>query len=171
MNHRIRRLLLATGVAATAVATLAGVRATAAPTANNADTIVTTTGNTSLSGTGGQPTTIIQIDLPPGAYVLHASGDLVNMGPSDFTRCFIMVNGTQVAAVATLVGDASPLASFALTGGANDATGGNVTVALTCAHDNSNGATPYVDAFASLWAHETTGLSVLSQAHLDLRYG
>jgi hypothetical protein len=93
---------------------------------------------------------------------------LVNFGPSDYTRCNLVVNGTQVAAVSTIVGDpnasgsqgAAPyLSPFSLTGGANvPATGG--TGALQCWHDNSNGATPYVDGGATVWAHKTAGLKI-----------
>jgi len=74
------------------------------------DTVVTLTNNTSLSPTGGVPTTILSLSLPGSStgsvhYVLSSYGDLVNFSPSDYTRCAIQVNGNLVAAVATLVGD------------------------------------------------------------------
>lgn len=143
-----------------------------APVASKTDTIVTTTTNKHLSATGGVPTTIIRMNLPPGAYVLHASGDLANFGPSGFTRCQIVIAGTQIAAVSTLVGNpaaagaqgpAGLVSPFALTGGAVNVTGANVSAVLTCAHDTTNGATPYVDSSASLWAHKTTGLKTATQ--------
>ena len=125
------------------------------PTASKADTIVTTTTNESLSGTGGVPTTIASLNLPPGAFVLHASGDLVNFGPSDYTRCQVFVAGTQVAAVSTLVGNPSAsgaqgpaglLSPFALVGGAVNTTTSNELAVLRCSHDHTDGATPYVDS-------------------------
>ena len=79
-----------------------------ARSASKTDTIVTTTTNESLGATRGVPTTIASLNLPPGAFVLHASSDLVNFGPSDYTRCQIFVAGTQVAAVSTLVGNPAP---------------------------------------------------------------
>jgi len=141
------------------------------PTATKTDTIVTTTGIKSLSAEGGTRTTIIRINLPRGAYVLDASGDLVNFGPSDYTRCQISVAGTQVAAVSTLVGDpaasdaqgaAALVAPFALTGGVI-VTRANAQAILRCSHDDTNGATPYVDSNVSLWAHKTSALKTATQ--------
>lgn len=142
------------------------------PTASKTDTIVTTTTNVHLSATGGVLTTIATLNLPPGAFVLHASGNLVNFAPSDFTRCQIFVAGTRVAAVSTLVGNpglsgaagpAGLLSPFAMTGGAVNPTTSTVLAALRCSHDRTNGATPYVDANASLWAHKTTGLKLATE--------
>jgi hypothetical protein len=101
-------------------------------------------------------------------YVLAAQGDLVNFGPSDYARCNLVVNGTQVAAVSAIVGDPAPtgsqgpaayLSPFSLTGGVNvPATGG--TAVLRCWHDDTNGATPSVDTGASVWAHQTESLTI-----------
>jgi hypothetical protein len=163
-----------TAAAVTTVLLSAGAAYAAAagtPTASKTDTIVTTTTSKHLSATSGTLTTIIQMNLPPGAYVLQASGDLVNFSQSDFTRCQIAVAGTQVAGVSALVGNpalagakgaAGLLAPFSLTGGAVNVTGGNVSAQLRCWHDNT-GATPYVDPSASLWAHKTTGLKTATQ--------
>jgi hypothetical protein len=142
------------------------------PTASKTDTIVSTSANINLSATGGVETTIATLNLPPGAFVLHASGDVVNFGPSDFTRCQIVVASTQVAAVSTLVGDpaasgaqgpAGLLSPFALVGGAVNATTTTELAALRCEHDTTNGSTPLVDGGASLWAHKTTGLKLATE--------
>jgi hypothetical protein len=172
-RRRARAAILAT--AATAITGLVGggiaYAATAStPTASKTDTIVTTASNESLSATGQVKTTIASLNLPPGAYVLHASGDLVNFGPSDFTRCGIFVAGTNVAGVSTLVGNPSAsgaqgaaglLSSFALVGGAVNATTSNQLAVLACEHDDTNGARPYVDSSATLWAHKTGGLTLV----------
>jgi hypothetical protein len=132
---------------------------------------MTLSANKNLSNTGGVLTPILTVQLPASAkgrqYVLAAQGDLVNFGPSDYTRCQILVNGTQIAAVSTMVGSpttggnrgpASFLSPFSLTGGANvPAAGGTAT--LRCWHDTTNGATPYVDASTSIWAHQTGSLT------------
>lgn len=167
-----RTAVVAAAVTAALLSAGAAYAATAGtPVASKTDTIVTTTANTHLGAIGGVPTTIIRLNLPPGAYVLHASGDLVNFSPSDFTRCGITVAGTQVAAVSTLVGNpglagargpAGLLSPFALVGGANNATGTTETAVLRCSHDTT-GPTPYVDASASLWAHKTSGLKLATQ--------
>jgi hypothetical protein len=168
-----RTAVVAAAVTATVLSAGVAYAATAGtPVASKTDTIVTTTANRHLSATGGVPTTIIQMNLPPGAYVLHASGDLVNFSPSDFTRCQITVAGTQqVAAVSTLVGNpglagargpAGLLSPFALVGGANNATGTTEMAVLQCSHDTA-GPTPYVDSSASLWAHKTSGLKLATQ--------
>lgn len=142
------------------------------PTASKTDTIVTTAAGVSLSATGGVETTIATINLPPGAYVLHASGDLVNNGPSDYTRCQIQVGGTPVAGVSTLVGNPSTsgasgpadlLSPFALTGGTVNSTTTTVSATLRCWHDTTNGSTPYIDGDASLWAHKTSGLKLATE--------
>jgi hypothetical protein len=142
------------------------------PTAGRGDTIATTSANTNLSATGGVETTIATVALPTGSWVLHASGDVVNFGPSDFTRCQIVVGSTQIAAVSTLVGDptatgnqgpAGLLSTFALVGGAVNATTTTELAALRCEHDTTNGSTPYVDGGASLWAHKTTSLKLSTE--------
>jgi hypothetical protein len=65
-----------------------------------------------LSTAGGTETTILTLVLPglttaSMKYVPTASGDLVNFGPSDYTRCQIFLNTTQVGGVSTIVGDPS----------------------------------------------------------------
>ena len=163
------------GIAVTATLLSGGIAYAATsstPTASTTDTIVTTTLNEGLSATGGVPTTIATLNLPPGAYVLHASGDVVNFGPSDYTRCQIVVGSTQAATVATLVGNpakpgalepAGDLSGFALVGGAVNTTTSPVQAILRCSHDHTNGATPYVDSGASLWAHKTNGLKLATE--------
>jgi hypothetical protein len=170
---RLSRATIAAIVATAAMCTggIAYAANAGTPTASKTDTIVTTTTNEHLGATGGVPTTIITLNLPPGAFVLHASGDLVNFGPSDFTRCQIFVAGSQVAAVSALVGSptaagnqgpAGLLSPFALTSGAVNATTSTVQAVLSCEHDHT-GATPYVDSSASLWAHKTGGLKLARQ--------
>jgi hypothetical protein len=129
--------------------------------------------NKNLSPSGGAYTSILTVRLPGSSegtqYVFAAQGDLVNFGASDYTRCQIVVNGTQIAAVSTMVGSpsasgnrgpASYLSPFSLTGGAKVPASGS-TATLRCWHDTTNGATPYVDSNTSIWAHEagflTTG--------------
>ena len=166
------RQLTATAVVAV-VALIAGTAyaASTAVTTSSTDTVVTTKSNTNLATTGGTTTPILTLKFPATYggthYVLAAQGDLVNFGPSDYTRCNLLVNGAQVAAVSTIVGDptasgtwgpAAFLSTFSLTGGANVPAAGGTGV-LQCWHDSTDGATPYVDANASLWAHRTTSLA------------
>lgn len=139
--------------------------------ASATDTVVTlASANRSLSVTGGEMTPVLMLRLPDthkaSHYVLAAQGDLVNFGPSDYTRCNIVVNDHQVAAVSTIVGDPSApgtegpaafVSPFALTGGVTVPKTG-ATAVLQCWHDNTFGATPYVDTNASLWAHRTASL-------------
>jgi hypothetical protein len=120
-------------------------------------------------------TPILTLTFPASSsathYVLAAQGDIVNFGASDYTRCNLPVNGTQIGAVSTIVGN--PTASgaqgpaafqspFSLTGAVNvPATGG--TGVLQCWHDHTNGATPYVDGDASVWAHRTASLKTATE--------
>lgn len=57
------------------------------------------------------------------------------------------------------MGPAAFLSTFAMAGGVTVPRGG-ATAVLQCWHDNTFGATPYVDANASLWAHRTASLHV-----------
>jgi len=50
-------------------------------------------------------TAIIQLNLPPTSYVLHASGDLVNLGILRLDPMPDRGGRTHVAGVSTLVGD------------------------------------------------------------------
>jgi hypothetical protein len=140
-------------------------------TATKTDTVVTSSSNTNLPTTGGSWATVITLQLPASSsgthYVFAAQGDLVNFGPSDYTRCQVVVDGTQAAAVATIVGSPSqpgtmgpaPFVSpYSLTGGANVPASGGSAI-LRCEHDDSNGSAPYVDP-SSLWAHKTGSLLI-----------
>lgn len=136
------------------------------------DTVVTVSHNVTLSDTGGTKTPVATLTFPKTSavthYVLTGDGDAVNFGPSDYTRCQLMVNGTQVGAVSTIIG--SPTASgnegpagwitpFSLAGAATVPTSGGTAV-LQCWHDTTNGAVPYVDGGATVWAHKTNSLII-----------
>jgi hypothetical protein len=136
-------------------------------TVSHTDTVAShASGGITLSPTGGQKTPIVSMSLPQGSYVLSASGDVVNFGPSDFTRCDIMVKGIEVGANSTIVGDpsqsgsvgsASLLSPVLVTGGVSVASPG-ATATLYCWHDNSNGSAPYFDVAGSMWAHRSSSL-------------
>lgn len=176
--HHLRltpsRLVLA-AVAATALIGGAAYAASTTMTASKTDNLVSSTANTNISTTGGVWTPILTMQLPTSTshtqWVLSASGDIVNFGPSDYTRCQIVVNGIQIAAESTIVGDPNqsgaegpaPFVSpFSLTGGADAPKSGGI-VHLNCEHDHSNGAGPYVDAGVALLAHQTTSLSLATE--------
>lgn len=59
------------------------------------------------------------------------------------------------------IGPVGLLSPFALAGGTSSAT--TVSARLRCEHDNSNGANPYVDGDASMWAHKTNGLKLVNE--------
>src|SRR5689334_15858853 len=123
------------------------------------DTVVELLNNTPLPSNGATWNTVLSLTLKgsttqPVKYVLSAYGDLVNFSSAtDFARCRILVNTTQVAFVSTYVGigaGSDQLSTFASAGGVTVPTGTTSQNALLqCEHDNTNGATPYVDAFAS----------------------
>jgi hypothetical protein len=163
---RIGLIASAVAMASLAGGTAYGALSTVSATA--ADTIAVHGGGTYLATTGGVETPVISIALPQGKFVLSASGNLVNFGPSDYTRCQIVVNGTQVAAMSTVVGDpgqpgsvgpSGSLATVALVGGATVGSGG-ATATLQCEHDYTNGAQPYFDNVGSMWAHRSNSLIV-----------
>lgn len=177
---RVRRPAVLAAIACTAVVGGGSyaLAATLAVTASSTDTLVSSTSSVNLSTSGSVQTTILSLILPGSSsssrhYVLSASGDLVNFGASDYTRCSISVNGTQIAGVSTIVGDpaaassqgpAGFLSPFTLAGGVSIPAGTtSETAILQCWHDHANGATPYVDPSASLLSHKTTSLTVATE--------
>jgi hypothetical protein len=180
-THRRTRLLLAAGATAAitaAVATSALAPATAAtgraaaPAAATATTVSDyweqTNHNISLSTTGGTETPIMTLALPAGHWVLHADQTIVNFGPSDYAGCTIADTATtNLNTHRTLVGN--PAATGAqgpaalvtvLTETAAVSVTAPTTVTIFCEHDHSNGATPYIDANADLWAHRSANLVI-----------
>jgi hypothetical protein len=151
-----------------------GAYASGTPSATSADTIVRTGSSTNLSPAGGVQTTVLTALLPASTtathrFVIHAQGDFVNFAASDYTRCSIAVNGNPVAGVAAMVGDpnapgawgpAAFVMPFSLVAGVTVPRSSTPSTAtLQCDHDNSSGATPYVDADASMLIHKTASLT------------
>jgi hypothetical protein len=164
---------LVTVAVVTALAAGTAYAASSSVTASSTDTVVKlTSGAKHLSTTGGTMTTVLTLTLPTSTngthYVISANGDLVNFNQSDYTRCQIVVNGSQIAANSATVGDPNQSGSvgaaglvvpFSMSGGvAVPSTGG--TAQLRCWHDSTNGAAPYVDPNASMWAHRTNSLTL-----------
>lgn len=166
---KTRRALCAIGAGISAVAVGASAyAATSTPTASATDTVARSATSHTLPATGGSLATVLTLRLPAGKYVITAGGDFVNWGPSDYSRCRILVGSTQIAAVSTIVGSpdgagsngaAAFVAPFALTGGVSVGSAG-ATAHLQCSHDQTNGSQPYVDANASIWAHRTASLQI-----------
>jgi len=164
-----RKALCATGIAFAALAA-GGVAygVSAAPTATATDSVAHSSAGSVLPATGGSTVTVLSLHLPAGKYVLSGAGDLVNWGPSDYSRCKILVGSTQVAAVSTIVGSpagagnfgaAAFVSPFALTGGVSVGSAG-ADASLQCWHDSTNGSQPFVDPNASLYAHRTSSLQL-----------
>ena len=179
-TSRRRRVIAALGTVAAAVLGGGGYAwAASGISASTIDTFVSTSHNINLSTTGHVVTPILTVTLPTSRsatrnYVLEASGDFVNFGPSDYTRCAIAVNGTETIGVAAMVGDGSQFGaqgpgayvmpwSLKWAVSLPPTSAGPATADVECAHDNSNGAGPYVDAGASLWVHKTASLSVATE--------
>jgi hypothetical protein len=156
----VAALVVGSGVAGAVVATSAhGVRPT------TTDLLVRTTESTPLSATGGVQTVVEHVVLPPGRWVLYGDDSLVNFAASDYTRCTLFEGSTALSGHATMVGD--PTAAGALGPAAFVATLSVVDavslrtpteVSVDCEHDHTDGAAPYVDADATLWAHRSSGL-------------
>jgi hypothetical protein len=135
----------------------------------SAPVLTSNTSNISLPTTGALAghdltTTVLSTSLAPGSYNVAASGDLVNFGPSDFGRCYLDVDATQVAQTATIVGSptaagdngpAGIIGGVALLAGVTIGTGG-ATVTLKCGHDHTSSTPPYFDAGGSLLATPTS---------------
>lgn len=168
--RRIRRAAVALAAAGAVVGGAAEAYArTRTVTVSTTDTVIHASATTPLSTTGGVFTTVLTAKLPVGNWVLSASGDLVDYGPSDYTRCRITVGGQQVAYVTTIVGDgtsggsgpAGIVSPFSLTGG--DSLAKPATARLQCWHDATRTTSAYVDTDATLYVHKTGSLAVTTE--------
>jgi hypothetical protein len=165
-------------VSAVVVAGMAGAGAAYAATANatravgstTSDIVVSTGASDTLSTTGGTTTTIASVTLPPGSWVLTLHASLVNFGPSDYTRCSLYRNSTNVGGATATVGD--PAGSGSMGAAAYVSTVSFATafrssssagISVRCSHDSTNGSAPYVDAGASLVAHKSPSLDIINQ--------
>jgi hypothetical protein len=180
MIHRITRLAVAAGAATTiAAAVTASALAPAAATARTAPakTAATTTvqdyweqthSNINISTTGGVETPIMTLKLPAGNWVLHADQTMVNFGPSDYAGCTIAdTSNSDLNAHGSMVGDpnaAGAQGPAAFMGSLSETTAVSLsaptTVTITCSHQNTNGATPYINSNADLWAHRSANLRI-----------
>ena len=166
--------LAALGAAALAVFAGAGAAyagSQTAPLATANDVLITASGSQSLSLTGGVRTTVLTATLPAGKWVVSGSGDLVDFGPSDYTRCSLNVGSTQIAGVSTIVGNPDSagsqgpsafLSTFTATGGVS--LGSSATLTLGCWHDNNVSSAGYVDGGAVVHIHKSASLQLVSQA-------
>jgi hypothetical protein len=172
MNVSIpKRVAVSVGMAAAIVGGTASAYAVGSSvTASSTDVVITSSAAHNLSTSGGVRTTVLTATLPSGKWVLSARGDLVDWGPSDYTRCVILVAGSQVGSVATMVGDpngagsAGPstlLSPFSLTGAVALTSPG--TAAVQCWHDSTVSSSGYVDTGATLQLHKTTSLQIATQ--------
>ena len=134
-------------------------------TSTTSDAVIKTTASTNLSSFGGVQTVVESLKLPKGSWVLHADNTIVNYGPSDYARCTLFSGATNSTAHAAMVGDGAQsgnqgpgttVATLSETDSVTLTSG--TVVSVQCEHDISNGAVPYVDGDATLWAHRATSL-------------
>ncbi len=158
------------GMAGAGAAYAATVNASGAIGSSTSDIVVSTSGSNTLSQTGGATTTIASVTLPPGSWVLTLHASLVNFGPSDYTRCSLYKNSTNIGGATATVGN--PAGSGSMGAAAYVSTVSFATalrssssagISVRCSHDSTNGSTPYVDAGASLVAHKSTSLAIIQQ--------
>jgi len=124
--------------------------------------------NISISTSGGVETPIMTLRLPAGNWVVHADQTIVNFGPSDYAGCTVAdTSNSDLNAHGSMVGD--PNANGAMgpagfMGSLSETTtvslSAPTTVTITCSHQNTNGATPYINANADLWAHRSANLKI-----------
>jgi hypothetical protein len=178
MLTRTRTLITGAAAVAATVGASAPAWATTATSQAVAATAVTSTTvqdyweqtnhNINLSGTGGVSTPIMTLRLPAGKWVLHADQTMVNFGPSDYAGCEIGdTANSDLNAHNNIVGDpnatgAQGPAPFVdtLSETAAVSLSAPTTVTITCGHNNTNGATPYINSNADLWAHRSSNLVI-----------
>jgi hypothetical protein len=112
-----------------------------------------------MSSIGGSLTTIQTMKLPAGSWVLQAEQTVVNFDTPDYVGCNISDSTTSdLTAHRLYVGGAYPVMTDSET--AAVVLTGPSTISIECEHDDTNGAEPYVDPNADLWAHRATSLSI-----------
>jgi len=179
MIHRITKLAamtvaatgIATAIAASALSPAAAVAASAhaqAPAATPVSDYWEQTHHNIHFDTGGVEIRIMSRRLPAGSWVVHADQTVVSFGPSDYVGCTIADTAdTNLNTHRAIVGNpnangAKGAASLVtvLSETAAVSVSAPTTVSILCEHDSSNGATPYVDANADLWAHRSANLVI-----------
>jgi hypothetical protein len=175
------RTIIACAAAATIAATVGASAPAWATTATShlasAKTAATTTvqdyweethSSVNISTTGGVETPIMTLNLPAGKWILHADETMVNWGPSDYGGCSIGDSGnSNLNTHRTMIGSPSAVgamgpASFVTVVSETAAVSLKApsTVTVLCEHDTSNGATPFIDPNADLWAHRSSNLVI-----------
>ena len=178
MLTRTRTLITCAAAAAATVSAAAPAWATTATSQAAAATAVTSTTvqdyweqtnhNINISTAGAVETPIMTLRLPAGKWVLHADQTMVNFGPSDYAGCEIGdTANSDLNAHNNIVGDpnatgAQGPAPFVdtLSETAAVSLSAPTTVTITCSHQNTNGATPYINSNADLWAHRSSNLVI-----------
>lgn len=109
-----------------------------------------TTVATFLPGSGGVETTILQVTVPTGTWVVSSKVTFVNFGSEDFDRCHVLVDGIEIDGATTMTGGASGMpkaATLANLGVFSRSAPANVK--LNCWHDG-NVPNQYLDPGAML---------------------
>lgn len=97
---------------------------------------VHTTSHTPLSDIGGVETTVLQVSVPAGSWVVSAKASFVNWTNKDYDRCSLMVGTTPIDGVATMTGELDGLPAVAsVTNLATVITSVRSTFKLNCWHD------------------------------------
>jgi hypothetical protein len=180
MLTRTRTLIACAAAAAVAVTVGAAVPAWATTATRQAATAKSATSTAAqdyweqtnqtinITATGGAETPIMTLALPAGHWVLHADQTMVNFGPSDYAGCSIGdTANTNLNTHRTMVGDPNATGSqgpasyvTVLSETAAVSLSAPTTVTVLCEHDTSNGAIPYIDSNADLWAHRSANLVI-----------
>jgi hypothetical protein len=138
MNHVSRLSMLAVLAAASLASHAAGIY--------SAQTTVVT----SLSASGGIETTVLQVSVPSGTWVVSSKVTFVNFGNEDFDRCHVLVDGNQIDGATTMTGGLGGMPKAAtLPNLGLFSTFVPATVKLNCWHD-SNVPNQYLDPGAML---------------------
>ncbi|HEY2640879.1 MAG TPA: hypothetical protein VGI66_13480 [Streptosporangiaceae bacterium] len=174
------KLALVAGAAATIAATTAAIAVPASATATISRAAARPATTTPVSDyweqthsqvhltTAGTEIPIMSRRLPAGSWVLHADQTMVNFDPSDFGGCSIADTfNNNLNTHRTIVGNpnvagAKGPAPWATVLSETAAISVSVptTVTILCEHDTNNGASPYIDPNADLWAHRATKLVI-----------
>ena len=111
-----------------------------------------------LSASGGVPTTVLAVSVPPGVWKVTGKASLVNFGAQDFGRCTVTAGATNLNGAATMTGSASgqPAVATVIDIGMVTTSAIATTIRLRCTHDFFMGG-EYVDPDAVLLIERVFG--------------
>jgi hypothetical protein len=140
--------------------THAGSPARISPTTT--DALLTSTESIGLCPLPDVMTTILSVTLPPGNWLLTGTATLQISSPFESQFCHLLADDVEIAVVRRRIGaGGSEVSTLTLTGALQCSI--DTEVRLECWHERLEDSPTFVDAGATIWAHKSEELQILTQ--------